>query len=304
MVANEPSPTGPRPNIVVGVDDSEGAAIALRWADAMVTDRKTRGLDTRAVAITAWRQPAFDFLGGLTDLDAMEEAASALLDRCLAKLPSTDNFETATGLGGPADVLLDEAERLDADLIVVGTRGRGGLAELLLGSVSRSVAARAQRPVAIVPATSTFSDGPIVVGYDGSPGGQAALAWAIDNEEGPILAVSAWHLPTDAIYEPGTVDVARFEAEIREELEAAIEALAKARPDRDVVARITPVVQRDDPRLTLVEASKTASHVVLGARANRGVQGILLGSTVDYVASRANQTVIVVPPPQEDGSDV
>ncbi len=205
MVANEPNPT--RRTIVIGVDDSDGAAIALRWTDAMVTDRRSRGLDTRAVAVTAWRQPAFDFLGGLSDLDAMEEAASDLLDRCLAKLPSTDNFETATRLGGPTEVLLDEAERLDADLIVVGTRGRGGLAELLLGSVSRSVAARAQRPVAIVPATSTFSDGPIVVGYDGSPGGQAALAWAIDNEEGPILAVSAWHLPTDAIYEPGTVEL-------------------------------------------------------------------------------------------------
>ncbi len=304
MVANEPSPTRPRQTIVVGVDESEGAAVALRWADALVTDRKSRGLETRAIAVSAWRQPAFDILGGLTDLDAMEQAAAERLDRSLAALPSAGNFETSIRLGAPAEVLLDEAERLDADLIVVGTRGRGGLVELLLGSVSRSVAARSTRPVAIVPATSTFSDGPTVVGFDGSPGGRSALAWAIDNDEGPILVVSAWHLPTDAIYEPGTVDVERFEAEVSAELDAAIEAAAKARPDRDVADRITPVVQRDDPRLTLVDVSKTASRLVLGARANRGVRGVLLGSTVDYVAGRAQQTVIVVPPPQDgDGRD-
>lgn len=303
MVSNEPSSTGTPWSIVVGVDDSEGAANALRWADALVADRLGRGLATRAVAVTAWRQPAFDLLGGLTDLDAMEEAAAAMVDRSLARLARPESFEAATRLGPPADALIEEANELDAELIVVGTRGRGALAELLLGSVSRSVAARAGRPVAIVPASSTWTDGPTVVGYDGSPGGRAALAWAVDNTDGPIQAVSAWHLPTDAIYEPGTIDVGRFEAEIAGELEAAIGAIAEARPDRDVVARITPVIQRDDPRLTLVEASKTAGQIVLGARAHRGVQGVLLGSTVDYVATRAHQTVIIVPPVEEGAND-
>ena len=75
--------------------------------------------------------------------------------------------------------------------------------------------------------------------------------------------------------------------------------MAAQLPDRDVASRVTPVVQRDDPRLALVEQAEQASMVVLGARANRGLRGLLLGSTVDYVASHSPQPVVVIPPPHD-----
>jgi nucleotide-binding universal stress UspA family protein len=56
--------------------------------------------------------------------------------------------------GDPAATLLEVADDVDADLVVVGTRGRGGPAELLLGSVARTVADRARRPTLVVPATA------------------------------------------------------------------------------------------------------------------------------------------------------
>jgi nucleotide-binding universal stress UspA family protein len=302
MVADEPGADTSVWTIVVGVDDSDGAARALGWADALLRRRLDAGANGRGVAVAAWRQPAFDLLGGLADLDALEEATSVLLDRALAELDDPARFEPAVRLGAAADVLLAEAGRQEADLIVVGTRGRGALAEVLLGSVSRSVASRAEYPVAIVPASDGRGEGPAVVGYDGSPGGRAALAWAVDNIDGPIEVVSAWHLPTEAIYDPVAVDVDRFEAQIRAELERAVDDLAAARPDLDLADRVTTVVQRDDPRLSLVEASKDAACIVLGARSHRGVSGLLLGSTVDYVASHAHQAVIIVPPGDE-GAD-
>lgn len=302
MVADEPVPETSFWTVVVGVDDSDGAAHALGWADALLTSRGAAGIDGRGVAVTAWRQPTFDLLGGLADLDALEEAASELLAGALADLDTPNRFEPVVRLGPAADVLLGEARQRDADLIVVGTRGRGTLAEVLLGSVSRSVASRAERPVAIVPTSKDRGEGPAVVGYDGSAGGSAALAWAADNIDGPIEVVSAWHLPTDAIYDPATIDVERFEADIQAELDRAVSELVAARPGQDLAGRITTTVQRDDPRLSLVEASNDAACIILGARSHRGVSGLLLGSTVDYVASHAHQAVIIVPPGDEGAS--
>ena len=56
--------------------------------------------------------------------------------------------------GDPAATLLEVADDVDADLVVVGTRGHGGPDELLLGSVARTVADRARRPTLVVPATA------------------------------------------------------------------------------------------------------------------------------------------------------
>ncbi len=283
-------------SILVGVEDSDGAATALRWTDRFVDGERQRGRGVAAVAVSAWSPPALALAGGLAPAEGWDRAAAEALDRQLAQLPDPDRFERAVIAGPPADVLIDEAARRDVDLVVVGRRGRSALAQILLGSVSRSVAAQAERPVAVVPPGAEWSTDPIVVGYDGSPGSEAALRWALEHTNGPIIALSAWHLPTDAIYDPAAVDVDGFEDRVRRGLADAIAALPA-----NGAERVTPIVQRDDPRLALVAQAKEAAAVVLGARANRGVRGLLLGSTVDYVAAHAEQAVIVVPPPHDDG---
>ena len=290
-------------SILVGVDDSDGAAATLDWAAGLVAAERERGREVTAVAVAAWSPPALALAGGLTDTNLVAEAAASALDRQLSRLPQPELFEREVIPGPPAEVLVAEADRRDVDLVVVGSRGRGGLTKLLLGSVSRSVAARADRPVAVVPAQATWTDGPIVVGFDGSPGSEAALRWALVNSDGPVTVVSAWHLPTDAIYDPGGVDVESFEARVQEGLAEAIESMATELPGHDVTGRVTPIIQRDDPRLALVDQAKQASFLVLGARAHRGLRGLLLGSTVDYVASHAPQPVVVVPPPHDEDGD-
>ena len=281
--------------ILVGIDDSDGADAALRWTVEMVDEAATRREPPDIAAVAAWSAPPFD-LAGLADGKLLEQAAVDGLERSLTAVPRTERFERVVRSGAAAEVIVDTARQLDADLVVVGRRGRGGLAPLLLGSVSRSVASRADRPVAIVPATATWSPGPTVVGYDGSPGGEAALRWAATNSTGRLIVVSAWHLPTDAIYDPAGVDIEAFEVAVTERVEQAIDRLTAEWPDPGLSDRIETVVERDDPRLVLVERAKGASWVVLGARARRGLRGLLLGSTVDYVASHAEQAVVVVPP--------
>lgn len=281
--------------IVIGIDDSQGTAIALRWAIALMAAESELGNEVQATAVSAWTTPALD-VSGMVDGRLLEEAAEAELERVLSEVEGGDHFERVVLPGAPADVLLEEAERRGADLIVVGSRGRGALAKLLLGSVSRTVASRSERPVAVVPATSTWSDGPTVVGYDGSPGADAALRWAVANGDGPITLVSAWHLPTEAIYDPSLIDVEGFEAKVREQLDTAVAKLDAEVPEARVAARCRVHVEREDPRLVLVEQADRGARLVLGARTHHGIRGLLLGSTVDYVASHAEQPVVIVPP--------
>lgn len=282
-------------SILIGIDDSDGTAVALRWAADFVAAESAKGNDVRATAVSAWTTPALD-VSGMVDSRLLEEAAEGVMERVLSGLDGGDRFERVVLPGSPADVILEEAERRDVDLIVVGSRGRGALAKLLLGSVSRTVASQAGRPVAVVPATATWSDRPTVVGYDGSPGADAAFRWAVANGDGPITLVSAWHLPTEAIYDPASIDVEGFEAKVREQLDTAVAKLDAELPEARVAARCRVHVEREDPRLVLVEQTDRGARLVLGARTHHGIRGLLLGSTVDYVASHAEQTVVIVPP--------
>ena len=135
--------------IVVGVDGSEPAARALRWA---LAEARLRGSSVRVVH--AWEYPyvggglaGIPIPGGMTE--GIAEGAAHTLDRAVAD-QSTDGVDVErTLVRGPAvQALLDAAE--GADLLVVGSRGHGGFAGLLLGSVSQQCAHHASCPVVIV----------------------------------------------------------------------------------------------------------------------------------------------------------
>jgi nucleotide-binding universal stress UspA family protein len=135
--------------IVVGVDGSESAKAALRFA---LEEAQIRSLDVRAVA--AWHIPAPAY-GGAFDpglADELEEAARATLERVLTEAGAEAagvHVELVVREGAPARVLLDAAD--DANLLVVGSRGLGGFRGLLLGSVSQQCSQHAPCPVVIVP---------------------------------------------------------------------------------------------------------------------------------------------------------
>lgn len=132
--------------IVVGVDGSAPSAQAVRWAVALA---KLTGQQVHAVS--AWTPPTAYGWGPIIDdtdwednaRNVLAEAVKEALDDADAALVSQDVVH-----GHPAQVLLDAAA--GADLLVVGNRGRGGFAGLLLGSVSRHVSANAPCPVLVV----------------------------------------------------------------------------------------------------------------------------------------------------------
>jgi nucleotide-binding universal stress UspA family protein len=141
--------------IVVGIDGSELGRAALRWARD-----EARLRDATLVAVHAWTfvppapiaepgmipVPTADLMG---DLDSERSAAQSLLDESVAEAEAGGvRIEQRLVEGPPGDVLA--AAAADADLIVVGSHGRGGLAAALLGSVSQHVVRHASCPVVIV----------------------------------------------------------------------------------------------------------------------------------------------------------
>ena len=139
--------------IVVGVDGSEGSLRALRWA---VREAQTR--DATLDVVVAWHFPyaaAVDVTGMAAtriSRDELEQASQEVLDRAIdvaRRESDTARVEPVLVQGGAAQSLLESA--LGADLLIVGSRGRGGFTGLLLGSVSQQCAHHATCPVVIVP---------------------------------------------------------------------------------------------------------------------------------------------------------
>jgi nucleotide-binding universal stress UspA family protein len=136
--------------VVVGVDGSDSSKQALRWGV------RYAGLTGGAVtAVGAWDFPPMHGARWLppssTDAAALEERSrKAVTDAVAEVVGATSPVEVATEVryGSPARVLLEAAE--DASLLVVGSRGLGGVSGLLLGSVAQHVTQRAACPVLVI----------------------------------------------------------------------------------------------------------------------------------------------------------
>jgi nucleotide-binding universal stress UspA family protein len=135
--------------IVVGVDGSPGSRTALNWAAAEAADH---GADL--VVVNVWEHTLLPPAGSVSVSDKyVTEPSQRTADELIRVIKEELGEEPAVLVqprvkhGSPAKVLIEES--VDADLLVVGTRGHGGFAGLVLGSVSQHVAAYAQCPVAV-----------------------------------------------------------------------------------------------------------------------------------------------------------
>ena len=138
--------------IVVGVDGSDQATSALDWAIGYA-----RPLDAEIVAVFAIPPPTnigwygYETVPPSLDLEWRAQMRSEMEQMwCRALRESGLPHRMAMEDGRPARVIATVADREDADLVVVGRRGRGGVAELLLGSVSHELTHHCDRPVMVV----------------------------------------------------------------------------------------------------------------------------------------------------------
>ena len=134
--------------IVVGVDGSEESLNALRRGY-----RVSKALHTNLTAVTVWRYPAA--YGSLPSDWSPEDDAHLVQEGAVRTVFGTDVpgwFDAKIAEGSPAEVLINESR--GAEMLVVGSRGHGGFAGLLLGSVSSACAEHADCPVLVMHAKS------------------------------------------------------------------------------------------------------------------------------------------------------
>jgi nucleotide-binding universal stress UspA family protein len=139
------------PGIVVGVDGSGDSHQALEWAvkHAALEHLPLTVLTVHEVAVSAWTLSPIIYPEDRPAEEKAQQAAQEAVDKAISQLGARPESVTVRAVSGQASQSLIEASR-DADLVVVGSRGAGGFASLLTGSVSSQVVSHAACPVVVV----------------------------------------------------------------------------------------------------------------------------------------------------------
>jgi nucleotide-binding universal stress UspA family protein len=293
--------------VVIASDGSPGAELAIGLADAI------RWPPDSLLRVVAVAEPIVMLGGPLipetivmpTELEAtladfhQEQVAQAARKR----RPDGRHVEGVVRHGRPATVLVDEAVAVGADLILIGSRGHGQIARLLLGSVSREVVDHAPCPVLVV-RTPVLRR--VLLASDGSTASASAeqllATWSIFDEV-PIRVVSVahvaapWHTgiaPTmyRQVMADHALDVEHATAEHAQTAHEVVERLAAAGRAVDAV---TPV---GDAAAEIVHAADEwdADLVVIGSRGMTGISRMVLGSVARNVLDASSRSVLVVHP--------
>ncbi|MFC5748295.1 universal stress protein [Actinomadura rugatobispora] len=189
-------------------------------------------------------------------------------------------------------------EARGAELAVVGSHEQG---ELSLGSTALRLPARSARPVVVVRSTGT-DHGRVVAGVDGSPGGEAALAFAFQ-----LAALRGWSLrAVHGCWEPSAApehDLALFseEEKLRQVTETRLEQAVEPWRVRCPGVGAAASVILTPPREALFEAARDADLVVVGTRGTGGFDPLLPGATSGAMLQHAPCAVAIVP--SGDGHD-
>ncbi len=285
----------PGRRVVVGVDGSDSALRAVRWA---AEDAGRRGVPLRLVhtfvPLTSYAPRAVD----------PRTLHTAMRDRGREWLDQASAVAAQAGPGLSVDAVLVEAspvttlvrESRDAALVVLGSRGLGGFTGLLVGSTAVGLAGRARCPVVVVRGAYEETAGPVVVGVDGTPTGEAAIAFAFAEAAArgaELVAVHAW---TDLLVETavatsaGLLDLAPVEQQAEELLAERLAGWGQEYPD----VRVTREVVHDRPARALLRHAEHARLLVVGSRGRGGFRALVLGSTSQHLLYHAPCPVVVV----------
>jgi nucleotide-binding universal stress UspA family protein len=285
--------------IVVGIDGSASSDAAIRWAteEAVMRNVPMTLLRVATPGVAVWGMgyamaPLPLDYGKLEEqegqrvLEAGQRVAVAGTHPG-ARVQVTTDFISAN----PVPTLIDATK--DAQMIVVGCRGRGAWQRGLLGSVSTALVHHAHCPVAVIHDCAddqTRAGGPVVVGVDGSPASERAISIGFDEASRravDLVAVHAW-LDGDTAAIPQTA-WPDFQSTAEETLAERLAGWQDRYPDVVVHRRV--VFNR--PARHLLQEAASAQLIVVGSHGRGGFAGMLLGSVSSTVVHAVQTPVIV-----------
>lgn len=289
--------------IVVAVDGSEASQVAVRWAANTAMKRK---VSLRLAA--SYSMPQFLYAEGVVP---SQELFDELQAETLEKVDQARTIaqEVAPNItighviteGSPIDMLLEMSENVT--MIVMGSRGLGGLSGMVMGSVSAAVVSHAHCPVVVVrgdnPVTEENKYGPVVVGVDGSGVSQKAIEYAFTEAAARGSELIAVHTWMDMHVQASLAGLSAAQQQwqmVEEEQQALLkERLAGYCEDYPDV-KVHSIVTKDRPVRALVDASEGAQLLVVGSHGRGGFKGMLLGSTSRALLQSAPCPMMVVRP--------
>ncbi|WP_405910476.1 MULTISPECIES: universal stress protein [unclassified Streptomyces] len=296
------------PTVVAGFDGSSESLAAAEWA---AREAKLRDVPLRLVHV--WEPvPApmaqAPLLGAETQQHWSERIPREAAEGLRLRHPGVSITEEQLN-GRPADVLTDTAK--DAELLVLGSRGLGGLGGFLVGSVGLSAVAHAQCPVVHVRAGEQAADEhatdpagipsaatpfrPVVLGLDTDSPDETVIAFAFEEAARRATAlrvVRGWNLPPYYVYGL-SADLDLHDEISRQKAAELTEALRPWRQKYPAV-EVVEESRSGSPSNHLVDASREASLVVVGRRIRRSPFGAHIGPVTHAVLHHATTPVAVV----------
>jgi nucleotide-binding universal stress UspA family protein len=292
-----------RQRIVVGIDGSTGARAALAWA---LTEAARRGADLEVVTAFPvdfyWADPFLLDSGRIdgirSDTEARARAAVESVRAEMSPVPADVGVRVLVVAGAPAAHLVRRSE--GAALLVVGSRGRGGLRSTVAGSVALHSSAHARCPVVVVHPSTPPAGEParVVVGLDDSDAARAALVAAVAEAASIGAAVDAVlaYEETDYwsdMYAVMTPPLGQTREQALERGRTIVTEVLPEASARDAV-RIRAIEGHPGP--VLVREAEGARLLVVGCRSRNQLQGLALGSAALHCVMHAPCPVMVVHP--------
>lgn len=291
--------------ILLALDGSGGAAIAR---SLVAMHPWPAGTTVEAVRVV---EPVVDAIAGpgyVVDIPVHEvldlAAVRETLESEVEPLRSAGlEVEARVEIGRAASVLLDRARALPADLLVLGSRGRGPIASMLLGSVSAEVATDAPCPV-LVARRSEVHD--VILAIDGTPEADAIVEAAIASPllrgaRVSIVSVAPSLVPSTGVMFSGGygVPIGWYEEAVVA-ARTALETSARAAAERLTAAGLDAswAVPDGDPAATLIETAdgSDADLIVVGTHGRHGLARLVLGSVARNVLLHTRASVLVLHP--------
>jgi nucleotide-binding universal stress UspA family protein len=287
--------------IVVGVDGSPVSKVAVDWASRTAALREVplrlvHVLNPPVVMAFPEVPMPSGYLQWQEDQGRKLLAAAVQTAREAALLvgQGANPIEVTSEMVSGASVPAMAEESRDAQMVVVGCRGRSALARGILGSVSTGLVHHSHCPVAVIhdedPLIPHPSKAPVVVGVDGSPASERAVEIAFQEASFrgvDLVAVHAWS--DTGVFEFPGVDWSVLQAGAEETLSERLAGWGERYPD----VLVRRVVVADRPAHQLLEQAKSAQLLVVGSHGRGGFAGMLLGSVSTAVVNAARMPVIV-----------